>query len=180
MLIASPILAQIRWKKANLVCWINHPNTLIKYCIQVHKAAKALIDTIKRYTKEDSSKENPPRPVQLLVYIDESHEMTTSAQTIKGGKNSAYQVLCSSLNELLDLDLFFVFLSTNSKLSDYSPSSRIHWSGRVQNAPTTFVQTPYTELPFDVWKESHLVSEGVHKMDDVCSVEFIVRFGRPL
>jgi hypothetical protein len=91
-----------------------------------------------------------------------------------------YQVLCSSLNQLLDLDLFFVFLSTNSKLSDYSPSSRVFWSARVQKSGVAHVQTPYTELPFDVWREPHIVSDGIHTMDEVCSVEFIARFGRPL
>ena len=43
-------------------------------------AAKALIDTIS-YTKEDASEEKPC-PVKLLIYIDESQEMTTSRQRI--------------------------------------------------------------------------------------------------
>ncbi|KAM6494977.1 hypothetical protein JOM56_009600 [Amanita muscaria] len=145
----------------------------------VYVAAKALIDTIKSRAKEDVS-EGKSRPVRLLVYIDESHGMTKAGSTIKGDGRNAYQVLCSSLNELLKLDLFFVFLSTNSMLSDYSPSSRIFWSQRVQNSSVEQIQTPYTELPFDVWKESHLISEGGHTMDQVCSVEFMVRFGRPL
>jgi hypothetical protein len=161
-----------------LVCCNGHPNVFTYYCIQVCIAAKALIDTINRYTKEDGSKENV-RPVRLLIYIDESHEMTTSAQTLDKDRN-AYQILCSSLNVLKNLDLFFVFLSTNSKLSDYSPSNRVFWSSRGRNAALTHVQTPYTELPFDVWKEPHIVSEGAHTMDEICSVEFIVRFGRPL
>jgi hypothetical protein len=182
MLNALPIIPQFKRKKTNVVCCSNHPNVLINnYCIQVYIAAKALIDTIKSYTKEDGSKGNP-RPVRLLIYIDESHEMTTSAQTIKGDNRNVYQPLSSSINELLELDIFFVFLSTNSnlKLSDYSPSSRVSWSARGQNSTVAHVQTPYTELPFDVWKESHIVTEGVHTMDDVCSPKFIVRFGRPL
>jgi hypothetical protein len=106
--------------------------------------------------------------------------MTAAGQTIKEDGRNVYQALCSSLNELLNLDLFFVFLSTNSMLSDYSPSGRVFWSKRGQNSTIAYIQTPYTELPFDVWKESHLITEGKHTMDDVCSVEFIVRFGRPL
>lgn len=162
-----------------MVCCSNHPNALINYCIQVYIAAKALIDTINSYAKKDGLEENAGA-VRLLIYIDESHEMTTSAQTIQGDRRNVYQVLCSGLNELLDLDLFFVFLSTNPKLSDYSPSSRAFWSARVQNSDSSYVQTPYTELPFDIWKDRHLVLEGAHTMDEVCSVEFIVRFGRPL
>ena len=59
-------------------------------------------------------------------------------------------------------------------------SSRVYWSAIGRDSYMTHEQTPYTELPFDVWKESCLVSEGVHTMDNVCSVEFMVRFGRPL
>ena len=145
----------------------------------VYIAAKALIDTINSHAKKNISDEKS-RPILLLIYVDKSHEMTMKAQTIKGDGRSAYQVLCSSLNELLKLDLFFVFLSTNSMLSDYSPASRVFWSGRVQNSDVAYIQTPYTELPFDIWKEPHLVSEGGHTIDNVCSVEFMVRFGRPL
>ncbi|KAM6494880.1 hypothetical protein JOM56_009503 [Amanita muscaria] len=142
-------------------------------------AAQTLIDTIESRVKEDPS-EKKTRPVRLLVYIDEAHEMTTNKQTFKSDGRNAYQALCSSLNQLLRLDVFFVFLSTSSTLSDYSPSTRVFWSQRGQNLNITHVQTPYTELPFDVWKEPHLVSEGQHMMDDVCSVGFMVRFGRPL
>ena len=141
-------------------------------------AAKALIDTIQSHVKQDSAQ--TPRPARLLIYIDESHEMAADAQTIKGDGRNAYQVLCLSLNELLKLDLFFVFLSTNSTLSDYSPSRRVFWSKRGQDLSMAYIQTPYTELPFDVWKRTHLVSEGAYKMDQVCAVEFMVRFGRPL
>ena len=67
---------------------------------------------------------------------------------------NVYQALCSSLNQIRKLDLFFVFLSTNYKLSDCSPSSRhsVSWSARIENSGVIHhVQTPYTELPFDVW-----------------------------
>jgi hypothetical protein len=90
------------WETNVLVCCSNHPNVLINnYCIQVYIAAKALIDTINSYTKEDGSEENP-RPVWLLIYIDESHEMTTSAQTIKGDRRNVYEVLCSCLTNSLN------------------------------------------------------------------------------
>jgi hypothetical protein len=106
--------------------------------------------------------------------------MMAVGQMIKEDGRNVYQALCSSLNELLKLDLFFILLLTNSMLSDYSPSGHVFWSKRCQNSTIAYIQTPYTELPFDVWQESHLVSEGEHTMDHVCSVEFIVRFGQPL
>jgi hypothetical protein len=143
----------------------------------VFTAAKALIDTIRSYAKETDLHD---KRLWLLVYIDESHEMTTHEQMLKDDGRNAYQTLCSSLNELLKLDLFFVFLSTNSNIREYAPPGRTFWSKRGQNITLLYIQTPYTELPFDVWKEPHLVTEGAHTLDDVCSVEFMVRFGRPL
>ena len=44
------------------------------------------------FGSKEKVRENP-RPVWLLIYIDESHKMTTTAQTIE----VVYQVLYSSL-----------------------------------------------------------------------------------
>jgi hypothetical protein len=41
-----------------------------------------------------------PRPVRLLIYIDDSHEMTTLGQAIKDDGRNVYQTLCLSLHEL--------------------------------------------------------------------------------
>ena len=157
-----------------------HCSTILTVFYPVFTAAKALIDVIRNRTKEVYPPDNS-RPVCLLIYIDESHEMTTDTQTFpdNDGRN-VYQTLCSSLNELLKLDLFFVFLSTNSNLQEYSPSLHTFWSLRGRNLKQAYRQTPYTELPFDILKEEQLVTEGQHTVDVVCSVEFMVRFGRPL
>lgn len=138
-----------------------------------------LIEYIKSSAKMVVQPDNT-RPVRLIVYFDESHEMTTDEQTLPGDGCNAYQILCSSLNELLKLDIFFVFLSTNPNLPCYSPSQCTYRLQRVRNSTLAYVQTPYTGLPFDVWKNPQLVTEGRHKIDDVCEVECMVRFGRPL
>ena len=115
------------------------------------KAAKALIDVIKGHAKEAYPLKDR-RPIRLLIYVDESHAMTTEEETFQNDGRNAYQTLCSSLNELLGLDIFVVFLSTNSSLQEYSPSRRIFWSSRGRDATLSYAQTPYTELPFDIWK----------------------------
>ena len=115
-------------------------------------------------------------PVHLLIYIDESHEMTTDEQMLPDDGCNAYQMLCSSLNELLKLDVFFMFSSTNSILQEYTPS-HIFWSKRGRNLTLPYVQMLYMELPFDVWKRQQLVTEGKHTLDDVCTVKFMVQFG---
>ena len=170
------------WSKMHVLVCRNvyvHCSIILTVFYTVFKAAKALIDVIRKRAKEA----HPPgnlHPVRLLVYIDESHEMTTDKQTLRDDGRNAYQMLCSSLNELLKLDLFFVFLSTNSNLQGYSPSPRIFWSKRGRNSTLAYVQTPYTELPFDIWTREPLVTEGQCTVDVVCAVEFMVRFGRPL
>jgi hypothetical protein len=169
------------WSKRHVLVCRNvyvHCSTIDRF-YTVFKAAKALIDVIQNRAKEAYPPDNL-RPVRLLVYIDESHEMTTDKQTLRDDGRNAYQTLCSSLNELLKLDLFFVFLSTNSNLQEYSPSPRIFWSKRGRNSTLAYVQTPYTELPFDIWARQQLVAEGRHTVDVVCEVKFMVRFGRPL
>ena len=168
-------------KKHFLVCRNVHVHcsTILTIFYTVFKAAKALIEVIEKHAKEAYPLKDR-RPIRLLIYVDESHAMTTEKETLQGDGRNAYQILCSALNELLVLDLFVVFLSTNFSLQEYSPSSRVYWSGRVRNTILAYVQTPYTELPFDVWKSDHLVAEGQHSVDVVCQVEFMVRFGRPL
>ena len=156
-----------------------HYSTILTVLYTVFKAAKALIDVIKGHAKEAYPLKDR-RPIRLLIYVDESHAMTTEEETFQNDGRNAYQTLCSSLNELLGLDIFVVFLSTNSSLQEYSPSRRIFWSSRGRDATLSYVQTPYTELPFDIWKSDHLVTEGRHSIDVVCAVEFMVRFGRPL
>ena len=153
-----------------------HCSIIFTIFYPVFKAAKALIDVIGSRAKEADRPDNP-RPVRLLIYMDESHEMTTDTQTLPDDGRNAYQTLCSSLNALLKLDLFFVFLSTNSNIQEYSPSYRTFWSKRGRNSTLAYVQTPYTELPFDIWKKDQLVTKGRHTVNDVCSVKFMVRFG---
>ena len=90
---------------------------------------------------------------------------------------TVYQALCLTLNELSALDVFFVFLSTSSKLLDHTRLSSWYENANSRGA---YVRTLFNELPFNIWKELHLVSEGVHTIDDVCLVDFMVRFSRPL
>jgi len=123
----SPLVAR-RWKRAwrnwkrlhrierniryaAVIPWYHH---YINYCIQVYAAAKAFIDTIKSLAQGDVS-EGKSRPVQLPIYVDESHEITKAEGKIEGERNG-FQVLCSSLNKLLKLDLVSVGWSTRRVL----------------------------------------------------------------
>ncbi|KAB5587758.1 hypothetical protein CTheo_8800 [Ceratobasidium theobromae] len=76
------------------------------------------------------------------------------------------------INSFQTLDLFVLFLSTNSKITSYSPS-HVFWSLKEG-------QTPFNELPFDQWKEPHLLKANAHTLKEVCAPGFMVRFGQPL
>ncbi|KAB5587652.1 hypothetical protein CTheo_8909 [Ceratobasidium theobromae] len=93
---------------------------------------------------------------------------------------TCYQILCSVIDGFVPLDLFTIFLSTNSKLSSFSPPRGQWWSARGQSEETEGVQAPFNELPFDQWEQEYLLEENKHTLKDVCSPDFMVRFGRPL
>ncbi|KAG8708105.1 hypothetical protein FRC08_000107 [Ceratobasidium sp. 394] len=157
------------------------------------QAAQALVGLIRQKSSVQSSGElalrtnkepGTPRPVWLHIYFDESHPLTSDTTEPEDGQMyTSYQVLCSVINRFRTLDLFVVFLSTNSSISVYSesPPQSLFWSGRVINHKTSGVQAPFCELVFDQWGRSqHLLFENVHTLQEVCKPKFMVRFGRPL
>ena len=87
----------------------DHCSTILTVFYLVSKAAKALINVIKSRAGEVDAPDNLC-PVRLLVYMDESQEMTMARQMLPNDGRNAYQTLCSSLNELLELDLLCVFI----------------------------------------------------------------------
>ncbi|KAG9075046.1 hypothetical protein FRC06_010306, partial [Ceratobasidium sp. 370] len=123
-----------------------------------------------------------PKPVWLHIYFDEAHSLTSETPKAEDGQTrTCYQILCSVINRFRTLDLFVVFLSTNSRISTYSPPQLFWWSSRVRDEKTSGVQTPFCELPFDQWDGARpLLSEGEHTLETVCEPGFMVRFGRPL
>ncbi|KAG9089296.1 hypothetical protein FS749_001444 [Ceratobasidium sp. UAMH 11750] len=155
------------------------------------RAAQALIELIRQKSGVQSSGEldlrtdkdpGTPRPVWLHIYFDESHPLTSDTTVPEDGQiRTSYQVLCSVINRFRTLDLFVVFLSTNSRISVYSPPQSLFWSNRVINQKTSGVQAPFCELVFDQWGQNqHLLFENVHTLQEVCKPRFMVRFGRPL
>ncbi|KAG8726427.1 hypothetical protein FRC10_007135, partial [Ceratobasidium sp. 414] len=153
------------------------------------QAARSLIDLIQQKSGvklEPRKSTDPlavaPRPVWLHIYFDEVHSLTSETPAAEVGQiRTCYQILCSVINRFRMLDLFVVFLSTNSKISIYSPPHLFWWSSRVRDEKTPGVQTPFCELPFDQWRGNQpLLSEGEHTLETVCKPKFMVRFGRPL
>jgi hypothetical protein len=126
------------------------------------------------------------RPVRILCYFDESHtlngESVAAPHDAEVPYRTLYQTLCYSLDQLCNLDMFGIFLSTHSNLASYCPPQRFFWSARGVNAPLIPMQAPFTELPFDVWQKDGrpAIVEGDMSLTDVCKHHVMARFGRPL
>ncbi|KZT03296.1 uncharacterized protein LAESUDRAFT_684107 [Laetiporus sulphureus 93-53] len=120
--------------------------------------------------------------LRIIVYFDEAHTLTNAVVHIKDAPSrTRYQALCSAINHLRDLPLFAITLSTNSKLSAFSPPKKAHPSSRVQDVKEDPLQAPYTELMFDCLTDGRpFLRPGELTLEQVCETQFICKFGRPL
>ncbi|XP_006462441.1 hypothetical protein AGABI2DRAFT_179180 [Agaricus bisporus var. bisporus H97] len=117
----------------------------------------------------------------FVFYFDEAHHLTN--YMVKS-KRTAYQCLCNVMTYMLRAPVFGLFISTFSRLSQFSPRPRNFWSSRLLKASDEGsdddMHAPFVELPFDLWKQASIVVEGAHTDDEICSLPFMARFGRPL
>ncbi|KAG6824607.1 hypothetical protein H0H92_006364, partial [Tricholoma furcatifolium] len=133
----------------------------------------------KRKTEED------PDPYILFAF-DEAHNLTMDRTTETDGSMSRtpYQCLCKALSYFRGAQVFALFLSTYSRLSEFSPSNRNFWSSRpTRQAGEEVLHPPFVELPFDIGPKALkgiLVQENAHAISEICTVAFMTRFGRPL
>jgi len=121
--------------------------------------------------------------VLFFIYFDEAHVLT-EVNRIQGQPppRSKYHLLGRVLGRMDSLPFFTVFLSTNSWLGSFAPSTSKHPS--LRDWGNVVLHAPFTELPFDTFAVNSfgVLSEkkvGV-RLPDVCTVAYIVKFGRPL
>ena len=111
--------------------------------------------------------------VHIVLYFDEVHTLTKSM-----GPRTGYDVLCSAFSILVDFPFFGIMLSTNCHLAKPASAKKVHLSQRVIEAP---LQAPFTELPFDVLENDETIfCLGKTRVEDVSTLAFMVKFGRPL
>jgi hypothetical protein len=131
----------------------------------------------------DSDSKRARESVLFFMYFDEAHVLTKSEE--KRGQPrvwTKYHLLGRVLSTMNYLPFFTVFLSTNSWLGAFAPSRSTHPS--LRDWDRTILHAPFTELPFDTFASNSFVmlgssSSGV-KLRDVCTLDHIVKFGRPL
>ena len=117
------------------------------------------------------------------MYFDEAHVLTEVKKTIENTwPHTKYHLLGRVLGYMILLPCFTVFLSTNSWLGSFAPSPSKHPS--LRDWENCILFPPYTELPFDTFAENSFGvltrDKGVVKLPDVCTLSYVVKFGRPL
>jgi hypothetical protein len=116
--------------------------------------------------------------VKLMLYFDEAHIL--AGRRVPGdpeGKDM-YDVLCSCFNFFLSSPIFVIYLSTSSNIGQLAPSGSLARSARACNGADA-LQAPVTEIPFDCSPMFPIIP-GKLGLDDVCEVEFMAQFGRPM
>jgi len=112
----------------------------------------------------------------VTVYFDEAH---TLYNTGKGEeRQNAYFALMKVLAEIAKKRVFFVFLSTNSSLNSFAPTSADYPSDRV-NAGGDLIP-PFFELSFDAFYRKGKHTTTLLTLEQVCKLEHVVKTGRPM
>ncbi|KNZ76551.1 hypothetical protein J132_09833 [Termitomyces sp. J132] len=119
----------------------------------------------------------------IVFYFDKAHHLSKTMVSAEPNR-TAYQCLCKAFTYMMNAPVFALFLSTYSRLSETVSSSRNFWSSRPMSSHSEGsndnMNAPFVEPPFDAWKEPSLVIEGTHSAQEICSLKFMARFGRPL
>ncbi|KAG8733953.1 hypothetical protein FRC11_014552 [Ceratobasidium sp. 423] len=138
----------------------------------LRKSCKAFVNIIQqtRSTNDENA---------CFVYFDEAHSLTWAVQNPNvEHERSPYYNLGTVLSKLVDSRVFFIFLSTNSRLEDFAPPPTSYPSDRVSDG--SLLITPFTEMPFDLYEDEVLDNVGSLALENMCKIEVMVGFGRTL
>ena len=116
----------------------------------------------------------------ILLSFDEAQCLPTRL----GSDSRLYSTLCRVLKTCAsdrhpDLAIFAIFLSSSPSISHLVPSS-LHLAKSSREVMPTDVPAPFIELGFDEFDGSPILCENEKSLGEVCSLDFMVRFGRPL
>ncbi|KAH7906534.1 hypothetical protein BJ138DRAFT_621877 [Hygrophoropsis aurantiaca] len=146
----------------------------------VAQAAREELDTLLAIIDDgpDSDLNTSQKPVKIMIYFDGAHELAKRRVADDPDRKNIYDVICSCLNSFLAQPIFAIFLSTNSSIYHQAPHGSLARSVRALSDKAKF-QAPVSETPFDC-HPALPVESGEHTLKDICKIEFMARFGRPL
>jgi hypothetical protein len=140
---------------------------------ELERLLKRIDDCCEPTTGLQSSKH-----VKLMLYFDEAHVFANRKVPEDPEGKDTYDVLCSCFNFFLSSPIFVIYLSTSSNISQLAPSGSLARSARARDNADA-LQAPVTEIPFDCSPIFPIVP-GELGLEDVCKVEFMAQFGRPM
>ena len=110
----------------------------------------------------------------VVLAFDEAHTLTKTESDASGWSN--FSVLQHALRGLNRFRLFSIFLSTTSKISQFTPSEDS--SLRIQREKLDLIQ-PFTDIGFDPLADK-VSLDGNWNLDALTGDVHIVHLGRPL
>jgi hypothetical protein len=136
----------------------------------------------------EADRELAKAEVCFFLYFDEAHILARHDRETDclPPLRSKYHLLGRVLGRMNSLPFFTVFLSTNSWLRVFAPASSTHNISSLREWSNAILHTPFTELPFDTFARgafhdlTHTGKSGIVTLQDVCQLDYIVKFGRPL
>ena len=115
----------------------------------------------------------------ILQAMDEVHVLFEQRDMERQSEHTLYSRLKSVLSEMRTEPFCVVFLSTAGTVSELAPSQDVAPSIR-ERSDELELPSPFTELPFDVDLISEPLVPGEESIRSVGSLQFTVRFGRPM
>jgi hypothetical protein len=131
----------------------------------------------------DADKDLARAEVLFFIYFDEAHVLTQVEPGRLPPLQSRYDLLGFVLTKMNTLPFFAVFLSTNSSIGSFAPST--YEIPSLWGLQSTVLHAPFTELSFDAFAENSFASlsrenpTGV-RLQDVWNLDYLVKFGRPM
>ncbi|CAE6479331.1 unnamed protein product [Rhizoctonia solani] len=142
----------------------------------LHYLVQSLRECCKQLT--DLVQPKPDQRNACFVYFDDAHSLTEDvARTNNRAKFTAYENLGIVLSSLVKYPVFFIFLSTSSRIQTRSPSP---YQCSTWELPGSRSVAPYIELPFDIYEYKVAEDSDLWTLRNMCKTEMMVNFGRPL
>ena len=117
---------------------------------------------------------------KVIIYIDECQFLTEKQVVVKNSPRKQLDFVTHALETCRRQGLFCILLSTNSMLSQLSVPSNVHPSAREIQAARNLRPPPFVLLGFDLWSGRPIIVERETTLEQVCQLNFLARFGRPL
>ncbi|KAG7089278.1 hypothetical protein E1B28_010977 [Marasmius oreades] len=154
---------------------VDHQKLLEHRAKALRTAAQSLVDCLKKLYKTEVE-------FCAIVYFDEAH--TLSLPSNKSHRRTPYYALMRVLNMINDMQIFFVFLSTNSSLLTFAPlASKAVYPAPIRVQNNTELIPPFFELRFDTFCRkftSDAKEVGKLTLEGVCDLGQMTKFGRPM